>query len=61
MCNQTCRVSCVNGMCSKEFECECFIGWAGIACEIDCECNNHSFCTINGPGSCDECQDFTTG
>lgn len=34
------------------------MGWTGVACSIDCGCNNHSFCET---GQCDDCKNWTRG
>ena len=51
-CEQTCYEDCLHGKCSstKNFTCECDLGWTGDACTIDCGCNFHSSCQLEGPG-----------
>ncbi|XP_076675324.1 multiple EGF like domains 8 isoform X3 [Andrena cerasifolii] len=61
-CTKTCYEKCVNGYCSEapDYKCECYLGWTGPDCRTNCGCYNHSNCA-QGPGICDECQDWTTG
>ncbi|XP_076283094.1 multiple EGF like domains 8 isoform X4 [Lasioglossum baleicum] len=61
-CTKTCFEKCVNGYCSEapDYKCECYLGWTGPDCRTNCGCYNHSTC-VQGPGICDECQDWTTG
>ncbi|XP_076755978.1 multiple EGF like domains 8 [Xylocopa sonorina] len=61
-CTKTCYEKCVNGYCSEapDYKCECYLGWTGPDCRTNCGCYNHSTC-MQGPGICDECQDWTTG
>ncbi|XP_028050046.1 multiple epidermal growth factor-like domains protein 8 isoform X7 [Monomorium pharaonis] len=61
-CTKTCYERCVNGYCSEapDYKCECNLGWTGPDCRTNCGCYNHSTC-LQGPGICDECQDWTTG
>ncbi|XP_050462738.1 multiple epidermal growth factor-like domains protein 8 [Cataglyphis hispanica] len=61
-CTKTCYERCVNGYCSEapDYKCECNLGWTGPDCRTNCGCYNHSTC-VQGPGICDECQDWTTG
>ncbi|XP_012063821.1 PREDICTED: multiple epidermal growth factor-like domains protein 8 [Atta cephalotes] len=61
-CTKTCYERCVNGYCSEapDYKCECNLGWTGPDCRTNCGCYNHSTC-LQGPGICDECQDWTIG
>ncbi|XP_046588912.1 multiple epidermal growth factor-like domains protein 8 isoform X1 [Neodiprion lecontei] len=61
-CTKTCYEKCVNGYCSEapDYKCECNLGWTGPDCRTNCGCYNHSTC-VQGPGVCDECQNWTTG
>ncbi|XP_074075473.1 multiple epidermal growth factor-like domains protein 8 isoform X1 [Macrotis lagotis] len=75
-CNQTCLEDCGHGLCSgpPDFTCVCDLGWTSDPplptpapgppaplCSRDCGCNFHSYCYTQGPGVCDECQDWTWG
>lgn len=61
-CTKTCYEQCVNGYCSEapNYKCECYLGWTGSDCQMNCGCHNHSTCE-KGPGICDQCQDWTDG
>ncbi|XP_046832865.1 multiple epidermal growth factor-like domains protein 8 isoform X2 [Vespa crabro] len=61
-CTKTCYEKCINGYCSEapDYKCECNLGWTGPDCRTNCGCYNHSTC-LQGPGICDECQNWTTG
>ncbi|XP_053675074.1 multiple epidermal growth factor-like domains protein 8 [Anopheles nili] len=61
-CRQTCYETCVHGHCSgvPDFRCMCDLGWTGVDCSVNCECNNHSTC-LQGVGRCDRCQNWTEG
>ncbi|XP_058820306.1 multiple epidermal growth factor-like domains protein 8 [Topomyia yanbarensis] len=61
-CIQTCYETCVHGYCSggPEYKCQCDLGWTGIDCSRNCECNNHSTC-LQGVGKCDKCMNWTEG
>ena len=57
-----CYYDCVHGLCSgpPEYQCLCSVGWTGEECNVNCGCNNHSYCE-QGIGMCDLCVDYTTG
>ncbi|XP_058056317.1 multiple epidermal growth factor-like domains protein 8 [Anopheles bellator] len=61
-CRQTCYETCIHGHCSgaPDFRCVCDLGWTGVDCSVNCECNNHSTCT-QGVGKCDRCMNWTEG
>jgi len=61
-CTRTCYHKCLNGYCigAPDYTCKCDLGWTGADCAINCGCNNHSTCNER-PGTCDQCQDWTTG
>ncbi|MBV94679.1 Multiple epidermal growth factor-like domains protein 8, partial [Eschrichtius robustus] len=71
-----CLEDCGHGVCSgpPDFTCVCDLGWTSDLppptpapgppaprCSRDCGCNFHSHCHKQGPGFCDECQDWTWG
>lgn len=61
-CTKTCYEKCVNGYCSEapDYKCQCNLGWTGADCRTNCGCYNHSTCN-QGPGICDDCQNWTEG
>ncbi|ETN65266.1 laminin subunit gamma-3 [Anopheles darlingi] len=61
-CRQTCYETCLHGHCSgaPDFRCLCDLGWTGVDCSVNCECNNHSTCLL-GIGKCDRCMNWTEG
>ncbi|KAG0725000.1 Multiple epidermal growth factor-like domains protein 8 [Chionoecetes opilio] len=63
VCARTCYESCRHGFCTgdPEYRCECDLGWSGVDCSVDCGCHNHSTCSTHGPGTCDQCREWTTG
>lgn len=62
VCVQTCHPTCVHGYCSDfpDYQCICDLGWTGVDCNTDCQCNFHSTCR-EGVGKCDFCEDNTKG
>ncbi|XP_055593040.1 multiple epidermal growth factor-like domains protein 8 [Uranotaenia lowii] len=61
-CIQTCYETCVHGYCSggPDYKCQCDLGWTGVDCSQNCQCNNHSTC-LQGVGKCDKCMNWTEG
>ena len=49
------------GLCVAPDVCECALGYFGLNCTGDCGCNGHSKCESGGPGTCDQCEENTTG
>jgi hypothetical protein len=61
-CEPLCDVfGCVSGRCTAPNMCVCNLGWTGLNCSEDCGCNGHSRCALQGPGSCDRCEENTYG
>lgn len=61
-CSFRCYHDCRHGHCSgaHDYVCICNLGWTNASCDVNCGCNNHSFCS-KGVGHCDECQNRTMG
>ncbi|XP_055855625.1 multiple epidermal growth factor-like domains protein 8 [Episyrphus balteatus] len=52
-CVPVCSQGCVRGKCIQPNKCECFFGYVGANCSIQCQCNGHSDC--EGPDKLDSC------
>ncbi|XP_065917388.1 multiple epidermal growth factor-like domains protein 8 isoform X2 [Dysidea avara] len=64
-CIPICAGNCSNnGLCISPHTCQCYFGYAGENCSVQCECNGHSECmydSADGQHICLECLHNTQG
>nr|XP_006816134.1 PREDICTED: multiple epidermal growth factor-like domains protein 8-like [Saccoglossus kowalevskii] len=62
VCKPVCTQGCFNGQCVQPNVCDCYFGYVGGNCSIECECNGHSNCeSIESRHKCIHCYNNTQG
>ena len=59
-CEPVCHQGCIYGMCVQPDVCQCFFGWVGDNCSVECQCHKHSNCvSVAKRDECIQCENNT--